>query len=45
MLSEQVQLDEKFRLAKNWFINSTESLDITALQDLIAERWREMSVE
>ena len=45
MLSEQVQLDEKFRLAKNWFINSTESLDITGLQDLIAERWREMSVE
>lgn len=45
MLSEQAQLDEQLQLAKKWFARSAQQPDWAVLQELLAQRWREMSLE
>jgi copper oxidase (laccase) domain-containing protein len=45
MLSEQAQIDEQLQLSKKWFANTAKSEDWNLLQELLAQRWREMSSE
>jgi copper oxidase (laccase) domain-containing protein len=44
VLSEQV-LDEKLQLSKKWFACFSQQSDLSTLQRLLCQRWREMNVE